>query len=476
MPGLLLGGEWRETAASFRRTDPARPASETGLFASATGADVQLAYEAAADAAAGWRRTTAVERGDVLRRAGDLLESRRDEAARRLVADMGKAIRDARAEVMRAVAVFRYHAGESLGPGGETYPSAAADTTVVTISEPVGVVCVLTPWNFPLAIPSWKLAPALGCGNPVVWKPATAASGSAVLLTEILVEAGVPPGVLNLVTGSGGELSEALTGDPRLAALTFTGSVATGRSLDRAVAGRGVKVQLELGGKNPAIVLADADLADAADQVARGAMFATGQRCTATSRVYVEQAVFDEFAAALVERVAALRVDDPYDEGTDVGPLASIEQLRKVGGYLDLAAGDGCEVLAGGGYSQPERGFWAEPTVLTGVDPDSPLMRDEIFGPLTTLVPVSGFEEGLAAANDTEFGLSAAIFTRDLGRAMAFAREIEAGQVHINRETAGAEPHAPFGGLKGSSNMQREQGRAAKRFFTNSKTVYVRAR
>ncbi len=357
MPGLLVGGEWRDAAQTFRRIDPARPGDETGVFASATAADVELAYGAAADAGTGWRRTTAVARGEILRRAADLLEARVDEAARRLVADIGKPIRDARAEALRACAILRYHAGEALQPEGETYPSAADDTLVMTLSEPVGVVCALTPWNFPLAIPAWKLAPALGCGNPVVWKPATAASGSAVLLAEILVEAGVPPGALNLLTGPGAELSEALTGDPRLAALTFTGSVATGRGLDRAVAGRGVKVQLELGGKNPAIVLADADLADAADQVSRGAMLATGQRCTATSRVYVEERVFDEFAAVLVDRVEALRVDDPYEEATDVGPVASIEQLRKVGGYLDLASADGCEVLSGGGYSEPDRGL-----------------------------------------------------------------------------------------------------------------------
>lgn len=476
MPGILVAGEWRSAQRTFGRTDPSRPGDATGAFAAATGAEVELAYAAAASAAAGWRRTPAAVRGDVLRRAADLLEARLDEAARRLVADMGKAIRDARAEAQRACAVFRYHAGEVLQPAGETYPSAAADSVVMTFEEPVGVVCVLTPWNFPLAIPAWKLAPALGCGNPVVWKPATAASGSAVVLAEVLVEAGVPPSVLNLVTGSGAELSGALADDRRLAALTFTGSVGTGRGLDRAVSGRGVKVQLELGGKNPAIVLADADLSDAAEQVARGAMIATGQRCTATSRVYVEEAVFDEFSAALVGAVESLRVGDPYDETTDVGPVASIEQLRKVGGYLDLAASDGCEVLTGGGYSDPEGGFWVQPTVLAGVDPDSPLMREEIFGPVTVLAPVRDYEAALEAANDTEFGLSAALFTRDLGRAINFAREIEAGQVHINRETAGAEPHVPFGGLKGSSNMQREQGKAARRFFTNTKNVYARAR
>ena len=473
--GVLVGGEWRQAPGTFTRADPSQPDRETGVFAAASAEEVADAYAAAAEVAAGWRRTTAVARGEILRRAADLLEARADEAATRLVADIGKAIRDARGETLRACAVLRYHAAEATQPEGETYPSASDDTMVLTIAEPVGVVCALTPWNFPLAIPAWKLAPALACGNPVVWKPATAASGSAVLLAETLVAAGLPPGVLNVLTGPGAELSEALTGDPRLAALTFTGSAATGWALERAVAGRGVKVQLELGGKNPAIVLADADLSDAAEQVSRGAMIATGQRCTATSRVYVEEPVFEEFGRLLVERVEALRVDDPYEESTDVGPVASIEQLRKVSGYLDLASSD-CEVLTGGGYSEPARGFWVEPTVLTGAGERSRLMREEIFGPVTAITHVPDFESAIEAANDTEFGLSAAIFTRNLGRAMAFAREIEAGQVHINRETAGAEPHAPFGGLKGSSNMQREQGKAAKRFFTNSKTVYARAR
>ena len=474
--GILVGGDWQQAPRTFARADPSRPDREAGRFSAASAAEVADAYAAAAEAAAGWRRTTAVARGEILRRAADLLEARADEAAVRLVADIGKAIRDARGEALRACAILRYHAAEATQPEGETYPSAADDTMVLTIADPVGVVCALTPWNFPLAIPAWKLAPALACGNPVVWKPATAASGSAVLLAEILVEAGVPAGVLNLVTGSGADLSDALTGDPRLAALTFTGSAATGWALQQAVAGRGVKVQLELGGKNPAIVLADADLPDAAEQVSRGAMIATGQRCTATSRVYVEEPVFEDFTRLLVERVEALRVDDPYEESTDVGPVASIEQLRTVSGYFDLAADGECEVLTGGGYSEPARGFWVEPTVVIGAAERSALMREEIFGPLAAVAHVPDFEAAIEAANDTEFGLSAAIFTRNLGRAMAFAREIEAGQVHVNRETAGAEPHAPFGGLKGSSNMQREQGKAAKRFFTNTKTVYARAR
>ena len=236
-------------------------------------------------------------------------------------------------------------------------------------------------------------------------------------------------------------------------------------------------MQLELGGKNPAIVLADADLADAAAQVATGAMGSTGQRCTATSRVYVEEPVLDEFTELLLERVGSLVVGDPYDEATDLGPVASIDQLRTVAGYLDMASDDaGVRVLAGGGHGDGSDGFWVEPTVLADVPAQSALMREEIFGPVVVVAAVAGYEAAIAAANDTPFGLSAALFTRDLGRTMSFAREIESGQVHINRETAGAEPQAPFGGVKGSSNLQREQGKAARRFFTYSKTVYVRAR
>jgi aldehyde dehydrogenase (NAD+) len=462
---------------TFTRMDPSDLTRETGTYP-VTGPDgVAEAFESAARAAREWGRTTGPEREVVLRHAADLIEERLDEAAERLTADIGKPIRDARAEALRAAAILRFHGAEALQPDGETHPSAASDTAVISISEPVGTVAAITPWNFPLAIPAWKLAPALGCGNPVVWKPATAASGSALLLAEILVAAGLPPGTLNVVMGSGESLSEALVSDPRLNAISFTGSAGVGWRLQSAVAGRNVKVQLELGGKNPAIVLADADLPDAAAQITTGAMAAAGQRCTATSRVYVEDAVADELIELLVARVEGLAVGDPFDEATDVGPLASPEQLRTVGGYLDLAASEaGVEVLTGGRHGEPATGCWANPTVLTGVGPDSALMREEIFGPVAIVSRVADYDEALGAANDTEYGLSAALFTRDLGRAMRFAREIEAGQVHINRETAGAEPQAPFGGLKGSSNLQREQGKAAKRFFTNSKSVYVRAR
>jgi acyl-CoA reductase-like NAD-dependent aldehyde dehydrogenase len=470
---LLIGGAWHSASEAYNRFDPSRPQRLVGTYALAAPEQVEAAYDAASAAQPGWAATPAPARADVLRRAADLLEARADEAARRLTADMGKAIRDARAEVMRSVAILRYFSGELLQPSGETYPSADPATTLLTVEEPLGVVCAITPWNFPFAIPTWKLAPALGFGNAVVWKPAESASGSAVLLAEVLVAAGLPAGVLNVVTGKGRTLSASLTGDPRLAALTFTGSNAVGGRLRQAVADRNVKVQLELGGKNPAIVLADADLEDAAVQLVRGAMLSTGQRCTATSRVYVERPVAARLRELLCEQVERLVVGDPYDEATDVGPLASAEQRDTVAGYLEIARDEQSEVVVGGSIDD-DGGCFMSPTVLAGVARDSAVVREEIFGPVLVVEEVEDFDAALEAANDTDFGLSSAVFTRDLTKAMAFVRRTQSGLVHINRETAGVEPHVPFGGVKGSSSMHREQGKAARAFFTTTKTVYLR--
>lgn len=471
---LFIAGVWRATPTTYERFDPSMLERSTGSFASATDADVLDAYDAAELAQRGWARTPAPARADVLRRAADLLASRADDAARRLTADMGKTIQNARGEVQRSVAILRYFAGELSQPVGETYASAEPSTTLLTVEQPLGVVCAITPWNFPFAIPTWKLAPALGFGNAVVWKPAEAASGSAVFLTEVLADAGLPAGVLNLITGSGSKLSRALTGDPRVAALTFTGSGGVGTRLRQAVADRNVKVQLELGGKNPAVVLADANLEDTAVQVARGAMLATGQRCTATSRVYVEESVLAEFTELLREVVAAMVVGDPFDDATDVGPLASTEQAETIGSYLAIAREEGAELIVGD-LTPTAHGCFAALTVVTGVAPDSRLVREEIFGPIMVIQPVAGLDAALAAANDTEFGLASAVFTSNIAKAMRFIRETESGLVHVNRETAGVEPHLPFGGIKGSSSMSREQGKAARQFFTTTKTVYVRA-
>ncbi|WP_079045784.1 aldehyde dehydrogenase family protein [Carbonactinospora thermoautotrophica] len=471
---LFIGGSWQAANDTYQRFDPAHLERSTGTFASATPEHVASAYEAASAAQPAWSSTPAPQRAEILRRAADLLEARVDEAARRLTSDMGKAIRDARAEVLRSVAILRYFSGELLQPAGEIYPSADPNTMLLTVEEPLGVVCAITPWNFPFAIPTWKLAPALGFGNAVVWKPAEWASGSAVFLTEILAAAGLPDGVLNLVTGKGSRLSSSLTGDPRLAALTFTGSGEVGVRLRQAVADRNVKVQLELGGKNPAVVLADADLEDASVQVVRGAMLCTGQRCTATSRVYVERSVAPRFRELLRQQVERLVVGDPFDEATDVGPLASPEQRDTVASYLQIARDEQLEVITGGTIDGPGSCF-VTPTVLAGARSDSQLMREEIFGPVLVVEEVDDFDAALEAANDTEFGLSSAVFTKDIAKAMAFVRRTQSGVVHINRETAGVEPHVPFGGLKASSSMNREQGKAARLFFTTTKTVYLRS-
>ncbi|HTU13777.1 MAG TPA: aldehyde dehydrogenase family protein [Solirubrobacterales bacterium] len=472
---IFIGGEWSSGAGAFDVTDPAAPAEITARLATGRPEDIDAAYAAAEAAGSEWGRSTAQYRSGILLAAADLLEAHLDEATERLTLDMGKAHRDARAEVSRGVAILRYFAGDVLQASGEVYPSADPETTLMTIEEPVGTVAVITPWNFPVAIPLWKIAPALVYGNTVVWKPASAAAGSAVLLAGILGRAGLPDGVLNLVTGSGGELSEAITSASGMRALSFTGSGATGMKIQAALSGTTAKLQLELGGKNPAIVLADADLADAAVQISRGAFLSTGQRCTATSRAYVERAVFDHFSDLLRAEAAAMVVADPQDPGTDVGPAASAAQFRTVNEYLDLARAEGATFLFGEDrVPAADGGYFIPPTILTGVDLESRLVTEEIFGPVICLIPVDGFEQGIELANDTEFGLSSAVFTSDLKVAMKFARLTESGVVHVNRETAGVEPHVPFGGLKGSSNAQREQGTAARRFFTNTKTVYIR--
>jgi acyl-CoA reductase-like NAD-dependent aldehyde dehydrogenase len=470
---LFIGGRWSSGDDTYERFDPSDLSRSTGRYAAASSDDVARAYEAATAAQPAWAAKAAAERGEILRAAADHLASDVEAAARRLTSDIGKVIRDARGEVMAAIGTLRYYATEVLQPLGEMYPSADPSTTLFTLEQPLGVVCAITPWNFPFAIPMFKLAPALAFGNTAVWKPAEAASGSAVYLMEAFAAAGLPDGVLNLVTGKGAALSGPLVGNPHLAALSFTGSNAVGSRLRHAVADRNVKVQLELGGKNAAIVLADADLEDAAARVTRAAMFATGQRCTATSRVYVERSVGDEFIKRLCDAVNGLVVGDPFDDGTDVGPSAFPDQRDKVAEYLDLAHDEGAEVLAGG--SPDGDGCFVKPTILTGVDPDSRVVREEIFGPVLVVELVDDFDSAIAKANDTEYGLSSAVFTRDVGKAIAFARRTESGVVAINRETAGIEPHVPFGGVKASSSMSRELGKAARQFFTTTKTVYLRS-
>ncbi len=470
----LVGGRRREGDEVVADINPAAPDERVATVSLATPELAAEAIEAAAAAFAPWRDTPPPARGDVLRRAADLVDERADAIGRDLTREEGKTLVEAVGETRRAAAILRYYAGQTLEPDGETYPSHSPLTFLYARREPLGVVAAITPWNFPIAIPAWKIAPAIAFGNTVVWKPAEIVPLTSTHFATALFDAGLPDGVLNLVLGRGSVVGDTLVAHDRVDAVTFTGSNPVGRALQLKATEAGKKVQLELGGKNPAVVLADADLQLAAEQVARGAFLSAGQKCTATSRVIVEQPVLEE----LGERVAALarswRVGDPLDEETRVGPLSSQSQLDTVSGYLELADREAARVLAGGGHPDTG-GYFVEPTVLADLPANSRVVREEIFGPVAALLPASSYEEAVALANDTPFGLTAALFTRDLGKTLRFARDIRAGVVKVNQESAGLEFQAPFGGMRGSSSGSREQGKVARDFFTHWKTVYLDA-
>ena len=454
--------------------NPSRPSDVVGLVALA---DEEVAYDAvdaAAEAFGAWSRLPAPQRGEILRRAGDVLDRDADAIGRDLAREEGKTIVEGVGETRRAAAIFRYFAGQTIEPDGETYPSASASTFLYARREPVGVVAAITPWNFPIAIPAWKLAPALAYGNTVVWKPAELVPLTSVRLLEALVEGGIPAGVVNLVLGRGAVVGDALVTARGVAAVSFTGSNAVGRSIQLKAVEHGKKVQLELGGKNPAVVLADADLELAADQVARGAFLSAGQKCTATSRVVVDRSVFQQFAERLAEHAREWRLGDALDTETRVGPLVSDAQLSVVLGFLDEARSENATFIAGGDRAtELGDGYFVRPTVVTDLQPGSRVVQEEIFGPVAILIPVDGYDAAVASANDTPFGLSASVFTRDLSRAFSFARDIRAGVVKVNQESAGLEYHVPFGGTKASSSGGREQGKAAREFYTEWKTVYI---
>jgi alpha-ketoglutaric semialdehyde dehydrogenase len=473
LPGTLIAGRWRQSASWLEDRNPARPAEVVALVSTSTREEVDEAVRAAKDAAADWSRTPAQQRASVLLRAADALEAKAEDLAVELTREEGKTLAEGRAEVQRAVIVLQYFAGDALQPIGDVLPGASATRLLYSVREPIGVVGVIAPWNFPIAIPAWKIAPALAYGNTVVFKPSELTPLLAVRLVEALVAGGLPPGVLNLVNG-GADVGRALVEHPGLDGLTFTGSPEVGAAIRQAVAPRNVKLQLELGGKNPVVVLDDADLDLAVDRTVLGAMSASGQKCTATSRALVVRSHAEEFADRLVARVAQLRLGDPLDPGVDLGPLVSGSQFERVGSYLRVARQEGHRVAAGGAASGgADRGWFVEPTVLLDVDPGSRIGREEIFGPLVAVMPVRSLDEAVAIANATPYGLSASVFTKDLQHALRFVRDVRAGVVHVNSETTGAETQAPFGGMKASSSHSREQGKSAVHFFTDTKTVYL---
>jgi alpha-ketoglutaric semialdehyde dehydrogenase len=430
--------------------------------------------ESARSAFPAWRNMPAPARGEILRKAAELLDQRAEAVGRDLTREEGKTLAEGIGETKRAVAILRYYAGQTLEPDGETYPSISPVTFLYARREPVGVVAAITPWNFPIAIPAWKIAPALAYGNTVVWKPAEIVPLTAVHFLRALVDAGLPPGVLNLVLGKGSEVGTVLTTHDGVDAVTFTGSNPVGRAIQMQAIQHGKKVQLELGGKNPAVVLADANLDHAAEHVARGAFLSAGQKCTATSRVIVEQPVVKEFQERLVALIEGWKLGDPLDTATRVGPVVSRDQLETVTGYLDAGAKEGGRVLTGGKRATNlGDGYYVQPTVITDLSRDSKVAREEIFGPVAAIVPAASYDEAVKLANDTPFGLTSSLFTTDLSRALKFAQEIRTGVVKINQESAGLEYHVPFGGMKESSSGSREQGKAAREFFTQWKTVYL---
>ncbi len=472
--GTFVNGRWGQAFSgdTIENRNPAKPDELVGHFASAGADDVDAAISAAADAAPGWARTSPIERANILYRASEILASRADDVGRELTREEGKTLAEGIGETKRAVQILRYFAGEAQQPDGEHYPSANPNTLLFTMREPIGVVGIITPWNFPIAIPAWKAAPALAFGNTVVLKPASMTPLCAVRLVEALEEAGVPNGVVNLVTGSAGTVGDPLVSDERVNAISFTGSNDVGNAIKRTAGEHGAKVQLEMGGKNPAIVMSDADLDQAVGEGLKGAMMSTGQKCTATSRAIVDRRLLDDVTSQLVDRASAMKVGDPQADGIQMGPLISEEAAERVLGDIGKG-GEGASLATGG--TRPDgagNGYFVSPTVFTDVQPSSFLGQEELFGPVLGVIPVDDIDEAIAVANQVRFGLSASIFTRDVGRALAFVRNVQAGIVHVNSETAGAEPQVPFGGYKGSSSYSREQGKSAREFFTQVKTVY----
>jgi aldehyde dehydrogenase (NAD+) len=470
-----LGGEWVDGDGP-EQTDlnPARPAEVVATYGLAGEAELERAVAAAEGAFDSWRLTPMHERAAVLAGAASLLEAGAEALAAELCREGGKTMPESRGEVGRAVQVLRFNAGFADREQGEVYGSARPGERILAVRVPLGPVAVITPWNVPIAIPAWKIAPALVFGNTVVWKPARLVPLLAFRFMQALEQAGLPPGVCNLVLGDP-ETAERLLTDGRIRACSFTGSTEVGRQLIALGAGSGTKVQAEMGGKNAAIVCDDADLEWAADQIVSAAMLSAGQRCTATGRALVARAKHDEFVDLVRDRVAGLRVGDPAEQATDIGPLASAGQRARVLGYFQVAGRHGAELLAGGGaIAEESGGYYVQPTVAVGVTPQHPVFNEEVFGPLLAVTPFDSDVEALALANQGRYGLSGAIFSGDLERALAAVDRFDVGVLHVNSETCGADPHVPFGGTKDSGTSQREMGAAARDFYTELKTVYLR--
>lgn len=468
-----INGEWLEGANASENINPSDVTDVVGLFAQADAKQAEAAITAAKAALPGWSNTTPQQRADILETIGVELLARKDEIGRLLAREEGKPLANGIAETMRAAQIFKFFAQETLRIEGTQLASVRPNVDVTITREAVGVVGLICPWNFPIAIPAWKIAPALAYGNTVVFKPADLVPGSAWALVEIASRAGLPKGVLNLVMGRGSVVGQVLLSHKDVNAISFTGSVETGAKVAMACAGRGAKFQLEMGGKNPLVVMADANLDAAVAGAVDGAFFQTGQRCTASSRLIVDEKVHDAFVEKAVAAMQALKVDHALKDGTQIGPVVDEKQLAQDEKYIGIARDEGA-ILAWGGerLNRDTKGHYLSPALFTNTTNDMRINREEVFGPVATVIKVSGYDEALSVANDTPFGLSAGIYTSSLKYASDFRKKSQAGMVMVNLPTAGVDYHVPFGGRKGSSMGSREQGRYAAEFYTTVKTVY----
>ncbi|MFD2629493.1 alpha-ketoglutaric semialdehyde dehydrogenase GucD [Oceanobacillus kapialis] len=475
----FINGNWKASDSGETKEvlNPADRNDVVGFIQRSTLDDVNEAVASAKAAKESWRKLSGNDRGNYLYKVANILESRLDDVAETLTREMGKTLPEAKGETARGVAILRYYAGEGLREVGDVIPSTDSKGIMYTTRTPLGVVGVITPWNFPVAIPIWKMAPALIYGNTVVIKPATEAAATAAKVIECFAEAGLPDGVVNMVTGSGSVVGERLADHPDVNGISFTGSDKTGKHIGQVALARGAKYQLEMGGKNPVIVADDADLDLAVKATISGGLSSTGQKCTATSRVIVQSAVYDTFKEKLLSKIEELTIGNGLEDGNWMGPSASESQLETVLSYIEKGKEEGATLLTGGNRltdAAYKDGNFVEPTVFENVNNDMTIAKEEIFGPVLALIKVDTFEEAMKLANDTEYGLSAAVFTENIRKMLTFIDDIEVGLVRVNAETAGVELQAPFGGMKSSSSHSREQGRAAIEFFTSIKTVFIK--
>ena len=474
-----IAGQWVESKSgkTFPNTNPANTSEIVGHFQASGAEDAQSACDAAAKAQSSWSATPAPRRGEYLFKAAELLESRLPKISEEMTREEGKTLPEAKGEVKRAINILRYFGGEGARQFSYQIPSERDNVFCYTLRKPLGTVALITPWNFPIAIPVWKLAPALVAGNTVVIKPASLAPLSSYRVVEALHEAGIPAGVLNYVTGAGGAVGNTLVEHPAVRAVSFTGSCEVGNALYEKVTRRKLRVQLEMGGKNPTVVLKDADLDYAADVLVNGAFFSTGQKCTACSRAIIEKSIYEPLIEKLLTKTRKLKVGNGLDPGVEIGPAVDAAQLATDLKYIEIARNEGAMLLCGGNRLTGgiyDLGYFIEPTLFTGVTPEMRIAQEEVFGPVLGLMVANDFEDAMRLANGVKFGLSASIVSRDLTRVHQFINGIEAGLITVNLPTAGVEYQLPFGGTKESSFGMREQGPAALDFYTETRTVYMK--